>query len=102
MRIHFYWILAVAVSSAACSGAKSVSPLSNQEVNDQTEIYLGSDRYYVAVSKKPAQRRTAVDTEFILTKSKDISVGVSSDAPTGRGFGGQNDGESFVPASMNG
>lgn len=46
---------------------------------------------------KPKPKPTPVNVEFILTKSKDISVGLTSDAPSARI---QNDTKPFVPASI--
>ncbi len=49
--------------------------------------------------KKATPRPTPrpIDIEFILTKSKDISVGLTSDAPSARI---QNDTKPFIPASI--
>lgn len=49
------------------------------------------------VKPKPKPKPTPVDVEYILTKSKDITVGVTSDAPSGRV---QNEIQPFVPASI--
>ncbi len=46
---------------------------------------------------KSVSKPKAVDIEFVLSKSKDISVGLASDAPEGRM---QNDDVPFVPASI--
>jgi D-alanyl-D-alanine carboxypeptidase/D-alanyl-D-alanine-endopeptidase (penicillin-binding protein 4) len=46
---------------------------------------------------KPKPKPTPFNVEYILTKSKDISVGLTSDAPSARV---QNDTQRFVPASI--
>lgn len=50
-----------------------------------------------ASKPKPKPKPTPVNVEYILTKSKDISVGLTSDAPSARV---QNDAKPFVPASI--
>lgn len=51
------------------------------------------------VAKKPTPRPTArpIDVDYILTKAKDISVGVSADIPKARV---QNEAKAFIPASV--
>jgi D-alanyl-D-alanine carboxypeptidase/D-alanyl-D-alanine-endopeptidase (penicillin-binding protein 4) len=46
---------------------------------------------------KPKPKPTPFNVEFILTKSNDISVGLTSDAPSARV---QNDTKPFIPASI--
>lgn len=46
---------------------------------------------------KPKPKPTPVNVEYFLTKAKDISVGLTSDAPSARI---QNDKKAFIPASI--
>lgn len=46
---------------------------------------------------KPKPKPTPINVDYILTKSKDISVGLTSDAPSARV---QNDKVPFIPASI--
>lgn len=86
----------------------AATPLADPEVRDGTEIYLGSDRYMITATKTSKRSKTKhapVDTEFILTKSPDISVGVSGGMSTETDLEHakvheQNDAQSFVPASI--
>lgn len=93
--------LAVGVLAALLSACHSTQgsppPIEQQQVADETTIVLGNDQYVVQAKPVSAGKAKTQDVEFVLTKSKEISVGITSDAPQGRV---QNDDVPFVPASI--
>lgn len=163
----FAFILASLVSLIAaqgCSKASSTEILGNRELNENTDIFIGSDQYYIKAkdpasheddsetsspntralleesglaapvepsttpsheadedqsdptktsegkanakpgakpeapkSSKPKSKTRSIDVEYVLTKAKDISVGLTSDTPKARV---QNDERAFIPASI--
>ncbi len=83
---------AEAPKTAAPEPIKATEPELTQTIEPKHKTKPGA-----RVKPKPKSAPKAVDIEFVLSKSKDISVGMASDAPEGRM---QNDDVSFVPASI--
>jgi D-alanyl-D-alanine carboxypeptidase/D-alanyl-D-alanine-endopeptidase (penicillin-binding protein 4) len=117
------WSLAfllVIAQQPACSRSGSEHALSDPELIENSEIYLGDSLYKITASdaenesertsdsdrihsleapskSDPRPAPPPVDVDYILTKSKDIEVGVSTDIPNSRT---QNEAKLFVPASI--
>lgn len=89
------WRLLTWLGFSILAGCGEVrSPLADSHLQNQTQIFLGSEEY--ALTPKQDDRKP-VDIDFVLTKAKDISVGVASalsKAPV------QNEERSFTPASI--
>lgn len=114
----------IAVLGCAPRESDSASPLSNAELSSASAVFIESEQYQLktvstepvkppveaarpeaSLQKTPAKKkakpkRKPVDIDFILTKSKDISVGVAMADSYVTSSRTQNETQTFVPASI--